>query len=162
MSTTLSGCKLVLQRDASTAGCDRVRQWLREHNWAVNGAFMQKLQQPEHAAAPLVLLAETDAGKVVGGLVAETQLAWLRIGIMAVEPQCRSQGVGAALLAEAERIARERACRHAHVDTMSCQAPGFYLRQGYRIVGELPDWDSHGHAKLHMIKDISRRADNEP
>lgn len=143
--------------DTSAPDCDLVRQWLREHNWAANPHFMQKLQQPEHEAKPLVLLAKV-ADRVVGGLFAETQLSWLRISIMAVSPESRSQGIGAALLAEAERQAIDRGCKHAYVDTMEYQAPRFYLAHGFAVVGEIPDWDSHGHSKLHLTKSLRETA----
>lgn len=139
--------------DSSVPDCDLVRQWLREHNWTANPDFMEQLQQPEHQARALVLLARRDA-RVVGGLLAETQMAWLRISIMAVSPECRSQGIGAALLAEAERQAVERGCKHVYVDTMEYQAPRFYLAHGFSIVGQIPDWDSRGHAKLYFSKDL--------
>jgi ribosomal protein S18 acetylase RimI-like enzyme len=83
---------------------------------------------------------------------AETQLSWLRISIMAVSPAWRSQGIGAALLAEAERDAIVRGCRHAYVDTMDYQAPGFYEAHGFEIAGKIPDWDSNGHAKIYLSK----------
>ncbi len=88
----------------------------------------------------------------MGGLFAETQLAWLRIFIMAVAPEWRSRGVGAALLAEAERQAIARGCKYAYVDTMEYQAPHFYLARGFTTVGEIPDWDSRGHSKLYLSK----------
>jgi GNAT superfamily N-acetyltransferase len=132
--------------------CDAVREWLRVHNWSANPEFMQKWIAPEHEAKPVVLLAEASKGEIIGGLFAHTQLSWLRISIMAVHPDWRGRGVGAGLLVEAERMAVERGCLHAHVDTMSYQAPEFYLKHGYRIAGEFPDWDSHGHAKLHFLK----------
>lgn len=139
--------------DASAAGCDLVRQWLREHNWATNSSFMEQLQQPEHSARSLVLLARAGES-VVGGLFAETQFAWLRISIMAVDPAWRSRGIGAGLLAEAERQAGARGCRYAYVDTMAYQAPRFYRAHGFQIAGEIPDWDSHGHAKLYLTKPL--------
>lgn len=145
--------KLKTYADPSAEGCDLVRQWLREHNWAANAEFMRKLQQPEHQALPLVIVAETEAG-AAGGLVAETQLAWLRISIMAVDPGIRGQGIGSSLLAEAERQALARGCRHVYVDTMSYQAPGFYLRHGYSMVGQIPDWDSQGSAKHFFTKEL--------
>src|SRR5438128_2607906 len=104
MSQVATDWSIATVADTSATGCDLVRQWLREHNWTTNPDFMEQLQQPEHQVQPLVLLATTDSG-VVGGLFAETQLAWLRISIMAVSPERRSQGIGAALLAEAERQA---------------------------------------------------------
>lgn len=147
----VTGCSIVTVVDPSAPGCDLVRQWLREHNWTVNPAFMEQLQQPEHQARPLVLLA-TAGSRVVGGLLAETQLAWLRISIMAVQPESRSQGIGTALLAEAERHAMARGCKYAYVDTMEYQAPRFYLSHGFTKAGEIPDWDSRGHRKLYLSK----------
>ncbi|OAI57005.1 hypothetical protein AYO49_00365 [Verrucomicrobiaceae bacterium SCGC AG-212-N21] len=138
---------------ASVPGCDLVRQWLREHNWSVNAPFMTLLQKPEHEAKPLVLLV-SENGEVIGGLFAETQLAWLRISIMSVHPDWRSRGIGTALLVEAEREALVRGCRHAYVDTMEYQAPRFYLAHGYQVVGEIPDWDSHGHRKMFFAKEL--------
>jgi GNAT superfamily N-acetyltransferase len=137
--------------DSSAAGCDLVRQWLREHNWAANPVYMEKLQQESHQARPLVLLATVDS-HVVAGLFAETQFAWLRLSIMAVVPEWRSQGIGAALLAEAERIATARSCNHVYVETMEYQAPRFYLAHGFAVVGELRDWDSRGHTKFFLTK----------
>lgn len=140
--------------DTSAAGCDLVRQWLREHNWTVNPAFMTLLHDPQHDSRPLILLAHA-GDAVIGGLFAETQLSWLRISIMSVHPDYRSQGIGAALLAEAERLASERGCKHAYVDTMDYQAPQFYLSHGFKQAGHIPDWDSHGHTKLYFTKELS-------
>jgi GNAT superfamily N-acetyltransferase len=145
--------------DTSAPGCDLVRQWLREHNWTANPDFMGQLQQPEHNARPLVLLAAADC-RVVGGLFAETQLAWLRISIMAVNPEWRSRGLGAALLAEAEQQAIARGCKYAYADTMEYQAPRFYLAHGFGIVGEIADWDSHGHTKLYLSKRLNASTGN--
>lgn len=110
----------------------------------------------------LVLLAKASDGEVIGGLLALTQLSWLRISTMAVHPDWRGRGIGAGLLVEAERIAVERGCIHAHVDTMSYQAPEFYLKHGYRVAGEFPDWDSHGHAKMHFLKSLTGASSSAP
>lgn len=151
MSQAVTDWSIATVVDTSAPGCDLVRQWLREHNWTVNPTFMEQIQQPEHQLQPLVLLATADA-RVVGGLFAETQLAWLRISIMSVHPEWRSQGIGAALLAETERQALARGCKYAYVDTMEYQAPRFYLAHGFVTVGEIPDWDSRGHSKLYLSK----------
>ena len=71
---------------------------------------------------------------------------------MAVNPEWRSRGIGAALLGEAEQQAVARGCKYAYVDTMDYQAPRFYQTRGFGIVGQIPDWDSHGHAKLYFSK----------
>jgi len=143
--------------DTAAPGCDLVRQWLREHNWTANPGFMEQLRQPECQAQPLVLMAS--AGAVpIGGLFAETQLSWVRISIMAVAPEWRSRGLGAALLAEAERQAVDRGCRYAYVDTMEYQAPRFYLAHGFEIIGEIPDWDSHGYRQFFLTKRLHATA----
>lgn len=153
MSDPHTAWHLTTAPDTSSPGCDLVRQWLREHNWAVNPSFMVQLQQPEHAARPLIILAHS-GDSVIGGLFAETQLSWLRISIMSVHPTHRSKGIGAALLAEAERLALERGCRHVYVDTMDYQAPQFYLAHGFEQAGHIPDWDSHGHSKMYFTKQL--------
>ena len=142
---------LATVEDASAPGCNLVRQWLREHNETANPEFMEQLQHAQHQVRALVLLASADS-RVVGGLLAETQFAWLRISIMAVRPEWRGQGIGAALLAEAERQAVTRGCKYAYADTMEYQAPRFYLGHGFKVVGRIPDWDSRGHAKLYLSK----------
>lgn len=151
VSPATADYRIAVVADKSAPGCDLVRQWLREHNWTANPHFMEQLQQPEHQARSLVLLTTAESG-VVGGLFAETQLAWLRISIMAVSPEWRSQGIGAALLAEAERQALARGCKYAYVDTMQYQAARFYLAHGFITVGEIPDWDSRGYSKLYLSK----------
>lgn len=140
--------------DSPEATAELVRKWLREFNLAANGPFMEKVARPEFAGKPLVLVAQ-DQATIVGGLLGETQLAWLRLSIMAVAPDYRSRGIGAAMLARAERIAVERGCRYAFVDTMEYQAPDLYSRSGYSIAGRIPDWDSHGHAKFYFTKRLN-------
>ena len=153
MKHPATGLSITPAVDTSAPGCDLVRQWLREHNWSANPTFMEVLQQPQQQARPLNLLAAAD-DRIVGGLFAETQLAWLRISIMSVDPEWRSRGIGAALLAEAEQQAITRGCRHAYVDTMDYQAPRFYLAHGFNVVGEIANWDSHGHTKLFLSKHL--------
>lgn len=138
MNPAINNWNIATVADTSAPGCDLVRQWLREHNWTVNPSFMEQLQQPEHQARPLVLLATIDTC-VVGGLFGETQSAWLRLSILSVQPEWRSRGLGTALLAEAERQAIARGCKYAYVDTMEYQAPSFYLAHGFTKVGEIPD-----------------------
>lgn len=146
--------------DESQPGCELVLQWLREYNRTTSPAFFQKLDQPEHHARPLVLLASDPSG-IAGGLLAETQFAWLKISKLAVKPGRRAQGLGSALPAEAERQAVARHCKYAFLDTMDYQAPRFYLAHGYEIVGEIPDWDSHGHTKFYFRKHLAPATESD-
>jgi GNAT superfamily N-acetyltransferase len=64
--------------------------------------------------------------------------AYLRLLLVADGEQ--SHGVGAALLADAERRTRASGCRHLVllVTTTNRRARAFYARHGYRHVGNLP------------------------
>jgi ribosomal protein S18 acetylase RimI-like enzyme len=68
---------------------------------------------------------------------------WGRTGFVQtlwVSDSLRGRGVGARLLAAAEREAVRRGCHEIHLDTHDYQAPGFYRRQGCQVIGELPGW----------------------
>ena len=55
------------------------------------------------------------------------------------------------ILAEAEKEAMRRGCHHVHVDTMSWQAPEFYKKHGYEVIGVIPDIPS-GNQKYLLMK----------
>ncbi len=78
---------------------------------------------------------------------------WLVIEILWVAEALRGQGYGSRLLAAAEKEALQRGCRHAHLDTMSFQAPNFYLQHGYQVFGELHDLP-HGHRRIFLKKEL--------
>lgn len=132
---------------------ETVYSWLREYNHEVNGDFMRSLEI-EGTEIPVFLSARNEKGEVIGGLEGIIIHKWLKIDIMAVEPDQRRKGTGTELIERAENIAIERGCEFAFVDTMSYQAPGFYERLGYDVVGRIPDWDSHGHDKLYFTKNL--------
>lgn len=147
--------------DNNAPDCEAIRQWLREHNWAASPEFMRKIHEPAHEEQPLIALAKDEGGEVIGGVIAATQLKWLKISLMAVAPEHRSRGVGSALLTEAEHEALSRGCEWAYADSMEYQAPRFYLSRGYVLAGELPDWDSHGHAKRFFTRRLTRERKGE-
>jgi len=128
---------------------------LRGFNRANNAAFYQARDRPENAVKPLNFLAYDAEGAIVGGLIAETQFLWLKIAVMAVAEHARRRGVGRKLVELAEQEAVARRCRHAYVDTFDYQAPDFYRKLGYQLVGKLDNWDSHGHAKCFFTKQLA-------
>jgi GNAT superfamily N-acetyltransferase len=78
--------------------------------------------------------------------------AYLRLLLVAESRQ--SQGVGAALLARAERASRAAKCRHLAllVTRTNRRARTFYSRLGYRHVGDLPDFVRPGIAEALYVK----------
>ena len=84
--------------------------------------------------------------------------AYLRLLLVAERQQ--SQGVGAALLADAERRARASGCRHLVllVTTTNQRGRSFYTRHGYRHVGDLPGFARPRIGESLYVKSWSRRA----
>ncbi len=102
----------------------------------------------------LAIFVRDEAGGVVGGLHGWT---WGRtgfVGTLWVREDLRGQGLGARLLAEAEREAARRGCREMQLDTHSYQAPGFYRRLGYAEIGQLPGWPAGTHTRIFFRKTL--------
>jgi predicted GNAT family N-acyltransferase len=82
----------------------------------------------------LQLVAVGDDGGVIGTCRVLIEEGTARFGRLAVRPDARRQGLGAALLGEAERMAVAAGARqmvlHAQVDAL-----GLYERAGYAPVG---------------------------
>ena len=102
---------------------------------------------------PLNFVEYDHDGNLIGGIIGGTYWGWLYIDILWVDEHHRRVGIGSKLLAAAENEARQRGCHHVHLDTMSWQAPGFYEKHGYEIVGILPDIPS-GHQKYLLQKSL--------
>ena len=97
---------------------------------------------------PLAVLARA-AGALDGGLVGETARGFLYIELFWVTPARRGAGLGARLLAAAEREALARGCHAAWLATYDFQARAFYERRGYRMFGELSGLPRRPRAPLH-------------
>jgi ribosomal protein S18 acetylase RimI-like enzyme len=88
----------------------------------------------------LTIFVRDTAGQIEAGLYGWT---WGRTGFIEtrwVREDLRSRGLGSRLLAAAEREAERRGCQEVQLSTHSYQAPGFYRRLGYEVIGELPGW----------------------
>ena len=99
-------------------------------------------------------LVEYDAdGNIIAGILGGTYWGWMCVDILWVHEGHRKKGIGTRLLLEAEREALQRGCHHVHLDTMSWQAPEFYKKHGYEVIGVLPDIPT-GNQKYLLIKTL--------
>ena len=103
--------------------------------------------------APLNIVEYDEDGNLIAGILGGTYWGWLYVDILWVREDHRRSGIGSKLLAEAEKEARSRGCHHVHLDTMSWQAPEFYKKHGYTVVGILPDIPT-GNQKYLLMKEL--------
>lgn len=101
---------------------------LRQFNFQMMG---------EERSHPLIIVIRDDNGEIVGGIAGRTIYHQLLIEVLWVHDDKRGQGLGIQLMKIAEREAQIRGCIAAQVDTLSFQAPKFYEKMGFKIVGKV-------------------------
>lgn len=74
-------------------------------------------------------------GTVVGGVNASTMLRVMHLEVLWVAEEYRRLGHGRDLVLEAERIGFEKGCITSQTWSLSFQAPGFYRKIGYEVLG---------------------------
>ncbi len=120
---------------------DLLRARLRETNTVASPVLAAMRGTPDERELPLHVWLMDEAGGLAGGLVGHTWATWLHVTYLWVDERHRGAGLGARLLARAERMAREeRGCAAVRLETWDFQAPEFYKRQGYEVVCVIPDY----------------------
>jgi GNAT superfamily N-acetyltransferase len=102
----------------------------------------------------LVIPIRNDIGIAIGGLWAVSLFGWLHLEMLLVPEPMRGQGIGSALVAQAESEARSRDCLGMYVDTFSFQAGPFYEKLGFSQFGVLDDCPP-GHRRLFLQKRLA-------
>jgi len=74
------------------------------------------------------------------------------VASIAVVPEVRGEGVGTALLEEAERLYPKARYIFLCVSAFNLRARALYERHGYALIGELPDYVIDGASELLMAK----------
>jgi GNAT superfamily N-acetyltransferase len=115
-------------------------------------AVADELFGPETGRESLAVVVEED-GAWRGGLWMVARRDWLFLDLFVLEEPARRRGLGSAILAIAEAEARARGCVGVWLDTYGFQAPDFYARHGYRLIGTLPDHPM-GHGRHFMAKQL--------
>src|SRR6266542_3744511 len=105
----------------------------------------------------LSIFVRDDKGEIVAGLHGWTWGGCCRVQDLWVRHDLRRQGQGTRLLEAAEREAVARGCDRVFLDTFSFQAPLFYQKLGYEIIGAL-DGFMPPHQLYHLRKWLGNSA----
>ena len=92
-------------------------------------------------------------GALIAGLNGASHWRWLYVRHLWVEASQRGRGLGRRLMAEAERLAKDRGCVGIYVDTFDPQAAAFYEDIGFTRVGEIVGFPP-GHQRLFFRKSL--------
>lgn len=105
-------------------------------------------------ARPLaVLVSDPQTQAVIGGLLGRTSMGLLFIDLFFLPESLRRQGIGGRVIETAEEEAVRRGCSRAVLFTVTFQAPGFYERRGYQVLGRI-ECDPPGHTRICMTKKL--------
>ena len=97
-------------------------------------------------------------GTLVAGIDGYTWGGYAHVGLLWVSGPFRGKGLGRRLLEAAEAEARERGCTSIVLSSHEFQAPSFYAKFGYRLVGATEDTPV-GYREFHLQKSLA--ADGE-
>ncbi len=135
---------LRLDDDPSTAEQDAVNDQLNAFNMACVG---RKDFQPLN-----YVLRDAD-DSIVAGILAFTWGGGCEIRILWVRDDWRRQGLGKRLLSMVEREAAARGAGVVLLDTFDFQAPEFYPKYGYELVGVVENYPV-GHRRFYYQKQL--------
>ncbi|MEO1771840.1 GNAT family N-acetyltransferase [Candidatus Enterococcus ferrettii] len=99
-----------------------------------------------------------EEGKVLGRIVGEIHWNYLRIELFYVDENTRGKGVGGKLLKQIEAVALEKNCTLVLLETMSFNAPDFYLKNGYEVSGRIDNHPLESETHYFMSKRLVSRA----
>lgn len=136
---------MTVEDDPDPHAVQFIEESLNRHNVAVTGYTDYR---------PLAVFLRDADGGILGGLTGYTWGGCLTIEYLWLPEEQRGQGHGARLLAAAERAGRARGCRTAVLDSHSFQAPEFYQRQGYAVIGVAEDTPA-GQRQVYLHKRLT-------
>ena len=140
---------LVLTEAPDGAAQAAIRDGLRDYNFGQAGY---------RDTRPLaVLVRDPDTEQTIGGLLGRTSMGLLFIDLFFLPESLRKHGLGTRVIRTAEEEATRRGCSRAVLFTVTFQAPGFYERQGYQVLGRI-ECEPPGHTRICMTKKLTAAA----
>ena len=92
-------------------------------------------------------------GRVIGGLHGRSEFGLVYVAWFFLPEDRRRARIGSRVLAMAEEEGRRRGCTRIALTTLSIEAPGFYLKQGYDVAATI-DCEPPGLTRYYMLKKL--------
>lgn len=125
---------------------DYIKKKVIEHN-------LKKLpDQVKHPVKNVSFILRDEEEKILGGITGTIFWYHLHINFLWVDDTLRGEGYGEKLLQSIEEIAVENKCNLIQLDTFSFQAPKFYQKYGYEVVGIIEDHPIQEHQQYYLLK----------
>lgn len=87
---------------------------------------------------PLTIVSRNNNGDIIGGVEGRIIYKNFLINIVWIDANYRGKGLGQKLMLLAEAEAIKRGCLIAQLDTLDFQAPVFYQKLGFTVIGTVP------------------------
>jgi len=100
-----------------------------------------------------VFVHEPQTGSLIGGLHGRSEFGLVYVAWFFLPKDRRRARIGSRVLAMAEDEGRRRGCPRIALTTLSIEAPGFYLKQGYDVAATI-DCEPPGLARYYMVKKL--------
>lgn len=95
---------------------------------------------------------KNDSGDILGGILARFDTESVYLETLWVDQKLRKQGYGTRLVHAAEQEAVKHGCVFSTLDTWDFQAEEFYLKNGYKRLGEIKKyWREHSRIFLRKV-----------
>jgi ribosomal protein S18 acetylase RimI-like enzyme len=136
----MSSPRIIVVGDPISVAVDQLRDEITKFNFATTGL---------DDGRDLFAAVHDSQGALIAGVYGWTWGGTGWIEYLWVREDARHHGHGSGLLEAVTNEARRRGCRQLALSTHSFQAPDFYRRHGFEVVGEIDDYPA-GHSSLAM------------
>ncbi|HMY66947.1 MAG TPA: GNAT family N-acetyltransferase [Leptospiraceae bacterium] len=132
---------------------------IQEFLWAKLQQYsLSRLKNPDLEETVSFCFTAKQGDQIIGGMLGGIFFRGLNIQCLWVDENYRKKGLGLQFLEKAEALAKEKHCTLIFLYSFSFQAPFFYIKAGFDIVGTIEDYPAGSNCyflKKNMPKNAS-------
>ncbi|ABY43667.1 GNAT family N-acetyltransferase [Bacillus mycoides] len=128
-----------------------VKQWVQEDSDYIREKVIEYNQkqlsnEEKTPSEKISFIVKNEKEEIVGGITAITFWHHLHIDFLWISEEYRYEGYG-----NKEEFTIKKECRLINLNTFSFQAPNFYKKHGYKVIGVSEDYPK-GHNHYYLEK----------